>query len=349
MGFLLVGGPTYSGETVSLNFLSAKMAAVLLLTVTSSISFGTAHEAAASAGCSSPWGSLPKEGTFVDSSGEFRTRVVNVRSGRHECFDRLVIDLDEIPTGYDVQYVDESTALSMGLDQPLRGDAIIDITVTGMDGAADRGDEPFDPSDSSEAVDVDGYRTFRQAAYSGPFEDKDRVWLGLKARLPFRVFTLSGPGDGSRLVVDVAHRWFTQKKVGLFFSTGDGTDCSEVTGFPRGADGVPAPIGYTLAQLVEGPTVIEQHMGASSFFSEDTSGSIRSINLKSDGLLIVDFKDIRSAIPGASSSCGSEALLSSLNSTAFQFSAVARVRYQIDGSCDTFFEWLQRDCTEIRR
>lgn len=334
---------------MSLKVLSTKAVVVLFLAAASSISFGSTREAAADAACTSPWGSLPRAGTFMDSSGEFVTRVVNVRSGRHECFDRLVIDLDETPAGYDVQYVDESTALSTGLEHPLRGGAIIDITVTGMDGATDRGGDRFEPVDRSEAVGVGGSRTFRQVAYNGPFEDKDRVWLGVRARLPFRVFTLSGPGHGSRLVVDVAHRWYTQKTVSLFFSTGDGTDCSEVTGFRRGADRVRAPIGFTLDRLVEGPTEIEQHLGASSFFSDDTSDSIRSINLKSDGLLIVDFKDIRPVIPNASSSCGSGALLSSLNSTVFQFSEVDRVRYQIDGSCDTFFEWLQRDCNDVDR
>jgi hypothetical protein len=29
----------------------------------------------------------------------------------------------------------------------------------------------------------------------------------VRARLPFRVFVLRGPGSGSRLVIDVAHRW----------------------------------------------------------------------------------------------------------------------------------------------
>jgi hypothetical protein len=29
----------------------------------------------------------------------------------------------------------------------------------------------------------------------------------VRARLPFRVFSLAGPGAGSRLVIDVAHRW----------------------------------------------------------------------------------------------------------------------------------------------
>jgi hypothetical protein len=35
----------------------------------------------------------------------------------------------------------------------------------------------------------------------------DPSGLGVRARLPFRAFVLAGPADGSRLVVDVAHRW----------------------------------------------------------------------------------------------------------------------------------------------
>ena len=31
--------------------------------------------------------------------------------------------------------------------------------------------------------------------------------LGVRARLPMRAFVLDGPGDGTRLVIDVAHRW----------------------------------------------------------------------------------------------------------------------------------------------
>ena len=38
-------------------------------------------------------------------------------------------------------------------------------------------------------------------------ESQATIGLGVRARLPFRVFTLTGPGSGSRLVVDVAHRW----------------------------------------------------------------------------------------------------------------------------------------------
>ena len=56
-------------------------------------------------------------------------------------------------------------------------------------------------------VDVRGWSTFRQVAYAGCFEGQTTIGLGVRARLPFRVFVLDGPGEGSRLVIDVAHRW----------------------------------------------------------------------------------------------------------------------------------------------
>lgn len=67
--------------------------------------------------------------------------------------------------------------------------------------------DAFFTGDGVDVVDVDGYRTFRQVAYAGSFEGQTTLGLGVRARLPFRVFLLDGPGDGSRMVVDVAHRW----------------------------------------------------------------------------------------------------------------------------------------------
>ena len=56
-------------------------------------------------------------------------------------------------------------------------------------------------------MNVSGYRTFRQVAWAGSFEGQSTVGLGLRARLPFRVTAVDGPGTGSRLVIDVAHSW----------------------------------------------------------------------------------------------------------------------------------------------
>lgn len=138
------------------------------------------------------------------------------------------------------------------------------------------------------------------------------------------------------------------ESVEVFFSVGDGSDCSMVEGFtvkvPAGED----PIEVSLAALVGGPTDEETEAGASSFFSTDTAEVITSISLE-DGLLLVDFVDLRSDLDGASTSCGSEALLSQLNATALQHPNVERVRYSVVGSCSVFFNWLQRQCTEYDR
>ncbi len=71
----------------------------------------------------------------------------------------------------------------------------------------DNGASTFPREGSSEIVNVAGFRTFRQVAWGGTFEGSTTIGLGVRARLPFRVFALDGPGSGSRLVIDVAHRW----------------------------------------------------------------------------------------------------------------------------------------------
>ncbi|TCN28598.1 hypothetical protein EV644_14512 [Kribbella orskensis] len=40
------------------------------------------------------------------------------------------------------------------------------------------------------------------------FEGQATFGVGVRARLPFHTFTLSGPGRGSRLVIDITHRWW---------------------------------------------------------------------------------------------------------------------------------------------
>jgi hypothetical protein len=47
---------------------------------------------------------------------------------------------------------------------------------------------------------------------AGSFEGYTTFGIGVRARLPFRVFVLDGRGSGgpnvgSRLVVDIAHNW----------------------------------------------------------------------------------------------------------------------------------------------
>jgi hypothetical protein len=151
--------------------------------------------------CDIRWGSLPK-----DASAGYTAQLVNVRAGRHACFDRLVLDFDGDITGYFVRYVDQVRADGSGDPVALRGGG--SLQVVAMASAHDSaGQATYRPANRSELVNVNGWRTFRQVAWAGSFEGNSTVGLGVRARLPFRVFLLDGPGHRSRMVVDVAHQW----------------------------------------------------------------------------------------------------------------------------------------------
>jgi len=150
------------------------------------------------ASCRTSWGSTPE----VVKSERVAT-LTGLRAGRHACFDRLVVDLAGKVRGYDVRYGNVPGASGDGV--PLRG---TDLNVTfRADGLDEDGEPTYDPADYDEAVDVTGYRTFRHVAYAPDSYGYSTVGLGVRARLPFRVQVVDGPGTGSRLVIDVAHRW----------------------------------------------------------------------------------------------------------------------------------------------
>ena len=94
-----------------------------------------------------------------------------------------------------------TTAVGTGNPIPLAGGASLQITLRAHG-------ESLTFADPSHIANVTGFRTFRQVASAGSFEGVTVLGLGVRARLPFRVFALTGPGAGQqRLVIDVAHAW----------------------------------------------------------------------------------------------------------------------------------------------
>lgn len=171
--------------------LALLLGAVLLLPI--------ASPASAAPYCGIRWGSLA-EHVATMSTGT----VDGVRSGRHLCYDRLVVDVEGDVEGYTVRYVSAVTG-SSGAAVPLRGGARLQVVANVP--AYVGGTPTYFPANRREVVDVTGYQTFRQVAWVESFEGYTVLGLGVRARLPFRVFTLDGPGGTSRMVVDVAHSW----------------------------------------------------------------------------------------------------------------------------------------------
>jgi hypothetical protein len=156
--------------------------------------------------CGITWGSLAKTHTAND-----REMVNGVRVGRHACFDRLVIDVGGQDTtfgSYDVRYVPLVRTDGKGDPVPVRGAADLQIVLTAPSYDGD-GNATF-AANRRELVDVSGFSTFRQVAGAGSYEGYTTLALGVRARLPFRVFALAGTpasDDTPRLVIDVAHSW----------------------------------------------------------------------------------------------------------------------------------------------
>lgn len=148
------------------------------------------------------WGSLTKSLNRMTTAP-----ISNVRAGRNACFDRMVVDLRGRGAGYTVRYVSRVLSQGQGAVVPLRGGARLDVVITAPTYDINTGAWTYNTANSRELVNVAGFSTFRQIASGGSSEGYTTVGLGVRARLPMRVFILAGPGTGSRLVIDVAHHW----------------------------------------------------------------------------------------------------------------------------------------------
>jgi hypothetical protein len=168
--------------------------------VLSALVLAVPAQAAAAPYCGITWGSLAKAGsTHSPATG---AAVGAVRAGRHDCYDRLVLDVHGVTSlgTWRAEYVPTVAEDPSNRPVSLRGGAFLRISVGAAEGYRS----------SSDLAPVSGFRTFRQVASAGSFEGVTNVGLGVRARLPFRVLTMTGiPGstNGVRVVVDVAHAW----------------------------------------------------------------------------------------------------------------------------------------------
>jgi hypothetical protein len=144
-----------------------------------------APQLAGAAGCSTSWGSGAKTARATASPS-----ITAVRAGRHDCYDRLVLDAAKAGNGFTVSYQKAIYQDGSGARVPLKGSAFLQVIATGQ--ATKRLPMP----------NVAGYRTFRQVAWAGSFEGQTTVGLGVRAKLPFRAFR-----SGNHVVIDVAHSW----------------------------------------------------------------------------------------------------------------------------------------------
>ncbi|WP_189040649.1 AMIN-like domain-containing (lipo)protein [Micromonospora sonchi] len=152
--------------------------------------------------CGITWGSGDKTAGPMSSSP-----LVEVRTGRHECHDRVVFEFDGPVTGYSVGYGETYTdGEGLALSPYTAGGALLRVSLR----APAYDDEHLATvlyRVGDHVANVVRYQTLRDVVFGGSFEGYTTFAVGVRARLPFRVFLLAGPGTHSRIVLDVAHQW----------------------------------------------------------------------------------------------------------------------------------------------
>ncbi|MDH6460825.1 hypothetical protein M2302_000986 [Micromonospora sp. A200] len=152
--------------------------------------------------CGITWGSLEKTTGPLSSAP-----LTQVRTGRHDCYDRVVFEFAGPVSGYSVAYGETWTeGEGLALSPYTAGDALLRVSLRAP-AYDDRHVATVPYRVGEHAANVLRYSTLRDVVFAGSFEGYTTFAVGVRARLPFRVFVLAGPGTHSRIVLDVAHQW----------------------------------------------------------------------------------------------------------------------------------------------
>ncbi|MFW2513991.1 hypothetical protein ACNI3K_09455 [Demequina sp. SO4-13] len=123
-----------------------------------------------------------------------------MRFGVHEDFDRVVIDFEgEGEPSWTAGYTDSPTAAGSGRTVEVRGDRVLEVTITGVDLPTE--EDAVDWSGPASIVPQTS-GVIEQATRATLFEGEQQIFIGVSSAEDFRVFALEDP---TRLVVDVFH------------------------------------------------------------------------------------------------------------------------------------------------
>lgn len=134
----------------------------------------------------------------AEPSADARVTVSDIRLGRHDGFDRVVLDVGGTGTpGWDVQYVDDAASQGSGDAVDVAGEAILQVTLTGAGYPYDTGVTEYSGGPLT-AADTE---VVTEVVFDATYEGTTVAFVGTTGRNPFRVYALQNP---TRVVVEVA-------------------------------------------------------------------------------------------------------------------------------------------------
>jgi hypothetical protein len=134
----------------------------------------------------------------AEQSSDARATVSDIRLGRHDGFDRVVFEVGGSGTpGWDVRYVDQAVSQGSGDPVEVAGEAVLQVTLTGMGYPYDTGVEEY----AGGPLAADDARVVAEVVFDATYEGTTTAFVGTAGRTPFRVYALESP---ARVVVEVA-------------------------------------------------------------------------------------------------------------------------------------------------
>jgi hypothetical protein len=140
------------------------------------------------------------EADTAEASDGARVTVSDIRIGRHDGFDRVVLEVggEGLP-GWDVRYVERASSQGSGEPVEVAGEAVLQVTLTGAGYPYDTGVQEFSGADPVSAA---GTEVVTELVFDATFEGTTVAFVGTTRRAPFRVYLLEAP---TRVVLEVAH------------------------------------------------------------------------------------------------------------------------------------------------
>lgn len=143
-------------------------------------------------------GREPVEGNLGENTGvPPLATLVDVRTGQHEGFDRVVFEFIDAPPEYRVEYIDEAIGCGSGEPIAVDGAALLQVRFN----IAQAHDEQGQPTVSFDRASP-GLPSMLEIVRTCDFEGVVIWVLGLPEELDFQVTALEAP---LRLAVDIAH------------------------------------------------------------------------------------------------------------------------------------------------
>jgi hypothetical protein len=135
-----------------------------------------------------------------EPSAESFVTVTEIRIGRHDGSDRVVLEVEGTGTpGWDVRYVPQAIGQGSGAPIAVEGQAVLQVSNRGVGYPTETGIEEYD---GSAPLPGAGTEVVTEVVWDSTFEGTSVAFVGSRERTPFRVYLLQNP---TRLVLDVVH------------------------------------------------------------------------------------------------------------------------------------------------